>query len=689
MKKFYLSLFAVLVASATVFATDSSAPIDENCAPDELNIGGSIIPNNSLYAITFVDAAFNFGRFSYFPESDGLFYDAGAALNIAMSTPFAMDYNPADGLVYAILDNGSGTRNFHILDPVSGSITDLGAVVSSSGATNPSAMAIDSDGVVYITFGSGAIETYNPGTGVATFLGTLPAAGGAGLTYDFDNDRLIYGAGTSNPSIWDINPDTGAATFLFNITIPGASGSCTAQAVQYVGNNKAISSSTFDCGIIYTIDLVTGATVSLADPNPFDGSVKQFAYINASTPSGPECNDATVEVQSDLSIPFNGGTVTNAINNLYAIDLNATGGINDVHLYNYDPLTDDISVKTPVVTSTGTDQFFAMDYHPIENQVYILQNNASARSLFTFDLDTGATTLIDAMVSPLGDVQAQDMTFGSDGALYVTFQSGEIGLYDLSTGTMNAFADVGTAGTAGGVGLTYDFENSRLLHASGTANIDVNAISLADASVSFVVSFTVPDGGCGGTSQGIEYVGGNKVVSSTTFGCDTVYTVDLDTGVAVAIRNPAADDGFDVRIKDLMYIGMDVSLSPAAFVCDDIGVNTVDVTITDYAGNVYNCTATVTIEDPNNFCGLSVDEFDAAQVVMYPNPAGDELQIQWNANEPLEAITIFDITGKQVLNLELNQQTGLSVDVSELATGLYLVKFQSSAGTAVQRLIKQ
>ena len=118
-------------------------------------------------------------------------------------------------------------------------------------------------------------------------------------------------------------------------------------------------------------------------------------------------------------------------------------------------------------------------------------------------------------------------------------------------------------------------------------------------------------------------------------------------------------------------------------------MNTVDVTITDYAGNVYNCTATVTIEDPNNFCGLSVDEFDAAQVVMYPNPAGDELQIQWNANEPLEAITIFDITGKQVLNVTLNQQTGLSVDVSELAAGLYLVKFQSSAGTAVQRLIKQ
>jgi hypothetical protein len=689
MKKFYLSLFAVLVASATVFATDSSAPIDENCAPDEINLGGTVISAHSLYAVAAFDGTDNVARFSYFPESDMLNYDASTLVTTGFGTNYGMDYNPADGLVYYFA-NDAGDRNMYSLDVGSGATSFIATVTSSTGATNANAMAFDSDGTLYVAFGSGEINTVDLGSGVGTALGTLPGGGGAGMTYDFDNDRLIYANGTGPIDVYEIDKNTGVSTLLFQFAgVPGASGSCTAQALEYVGNGKCISSSTFGCGIIYTIDLNTEAVVSLSDPNPFNASIKDLMYVNASTASGPECNDATVEVQSDLSIPFNGGTVTNAINNLYAIDLNATGGINDVHLYNYDPLTDDISVKTPVVTSTGTDQFFAMDYHPIENQVYILQNNASARSLFTFDLDTGATTLIDAMVSPLGDVQAQDMTFGSDGALYVTFQSGEIGLYDLSTGTMNAFADVGTAGTAGGVGLTYDFENSRLLHASGTANIDVNAISLADASVSFVVSFTVPDGGCGGTSQGIEYVGGNKVVSSTTFGCDTVYTVDLDTGVAVAIRNPAADDGFDVRIKDLMYIGMDVSLSPAAFVCDDIGVNTVDVTITDYAGNVYNCTATVTIEDPNNFCGLSVDEFDAAQVVMYPNPAGDELQIQWNANEPLEAITIFDITGKQVLNVTLNQQTGLSVDVSELAAGLYLVKFQSSTGTAVQRLIKQ
>lgn len=691
MKKFYLVLLALVFVGFTAFTNDTNPTVDEDCTTQELDLGGgATIANNSLYAITFVDAPSNFGRFSYFPESDGLFYDAGAAINVDMSTPFGMDYNPADGLIYGIVAlPGESTRNFAIIDPFTGATTDLGQVVSADGFTNPNAMAIGPDGTVYITFGSGEINTYDPGSGVATALGTLPGGGGAGVTYDFDNDRLIYATGTDPVTFTEIDPVSGATSTLFTFDIPGAAGACTAQAVQYVGNNKVISSSTFDCGIIYTVDLVTEATASLANPNPFDGSVKQFAYINQSTAAGPACNDATVEVQADLSIPFNGGTITNAINNLYAIDLNATGGVNDVHLYNYDPTNDNISVKTPVVTSTGPDQFFAMDYHPIENQVYILQNNGGARSLYTFDLGTGATTLIDAMVSPLGDTQPQDMTFGIDGALYVTFQSGEVGLYDLGTGTMNAFADVGAAGTDGGVGLTYDFDNSRLLHASGTGSVNVNAVALSDGTVSFVTSFTVPDGGCGGTSQGIEYVGGDKVVSSTTFGCDTVYTVDLNTGTAVAIRNPSADDGFDVRIKDLMYIGMTVTTDPASFVCDDIGDNTVDVMITDYAGNMYSCSATLTIEDPSNFCGLSVDEFSADQVVMYPNPAGELLQIQWSANDPLEAVQIFDITGKQVMSLEFSQNSALSFDISELATGIYVVKFQSSAGTAVKRLIKQ
>lgn len=687
MKKFYLSLFAVLVASATVFATDLSAPIDENCAPDEINLGGTVISAHSLYAVAAFDGTDNVARFSYFPESDMLNYDASTLVTTGFGTNYGMDYNPADGLVYYFADD-AGDRNMYSLDVGSGATSFIATVTSSTGATNANAMAFDSDGTLYVAFGSGEINTVDLGSGVGTALGTLPGGGGAGMTYDFDNDRLIYANGTGPIDVYEIDKNTGVSTLLFQFAgVPGASGSCTAQALEYVGNGKCISSSTFGCGIIYTIDLNTEAVVSLADPNPFNTSIKDLMYVNVGTPFSVSCNAATVEVQDDLSVPLAGWEISNApINNLWAVDAFA-GGAMDVHLYTYDPDTDDISVRVGMQGMTGSNQFYGIDWHPIENTVYLMQNNdSSERSLYRVDdITTGALTFIDTMVSPLGDTQPQDFTFGSDGAVYVTFQSGEIGLYDLSTNTMNAFADVGSAGSDGGVGITYDFDNNRLLHASSNGTINVNAVDIATGTTSFLISFGVPS--CG-TAQGIEYIGNDKAVGSTTFGCDSIYAIDLVGGTSTLLTTPSSD-GFTGSTKDLMYVSFDNSLSPDPLDCDDIGDVTVTITVTDYNGNTSSCDATVTVEDPNNFCGLSVDEFDAAQVVMYPNPAGDELQIQWNANEPLEAITIFDITGKQVLTVALNQQTGLSVDVSELAAGLYLVKFQSSAGTAVQRLIKQ
>ncbi|NQX78865.1 T9SS type A sorting domain-containing protein, partial [Gilvibacter sp.] len=597
---------------------------------------------------------------------------------------------PVDGMVY-YFSEGTGGRSIFTLDVGSGTSSEIAAITSSGGANNANAMAFDRNGVLYVAFGSGDLNIVDPSTGVGTALGTLPGSGGAGMTYDWDNDRLIYTVGTGPIDVYEIDTTTGVSNLLFQFaSVPGAGGSCTSQAVEYVGNGKCISSSTFGCGIIYTIDLNTEAVVSLSDPNPFDNSIKDLMYINAGSPFAVACNDATTEVQADLSVPLEGWEISNApIDNLWAVDAFA-GGSMDVHLYTYDADTDDISVRVANQGMSGSNQFYGIDWHPIENTVYIMQDNDSfERSLFRVDdITVGAITFIDTMVSPLGDTQPQDFTFGSDGAIYVTFQSGEIGLYDISTGTMNAFADVGAAGSDGGVGLTYDFDNSRLLHASGSSTVNVNAIDLATGTVSALVSFPTPDGGCGGTAQGLEYIGGDRALGSTTFGCDSIYVVDLTSGTGTQLTSPSSD-GLSSSIKDLMYVSFEHTLSPDPLDCDDVGDVTVNIMVTDLNGNMSSCDATVTVEDPNDFCALSVDEFTEAQVVLYPNPAGDQLQIQWNANEALESIQIFDITGKQVLTQTMNQNAGLTLDVSELATGLYVVKLQSAAGTAVKRLIKQ
>ncbi|MEP2937646.1 MAG: T9SS type A sorting domain-containing protein [Gilvibacter sp.] len=398
------------------------------------------------------------------------------------------------------------------------------------------------------------------------------------------------------------------------------------------------------------------------------------------------CNDATIEVQADLSVPLTGRDISDApINNLFAVDAFAAGTTN-IHLYSYDPLTDAISVLDGAAGSTGSaDQFYGLDYHPIENQVYMLNNDLGfVRSLYTLDITTGTAVYIAGVTSPLGDTQPIDLSFDSNGNLYIAFKSGEIGLYDFTTDTVLAFSDVsGAATTLGGIGLTYDFDNDRLLHTNGTGPVEVLAIDITTAAVTPVIIL-----GTSVTAQGIEYVGSDKAIVSCTFGCDIIYSADLLTGVTTTLTNPGSD-GFTTAIKDLMYIDFDVVLDPVALDCDDLGVNTVEVTVTDYAGSVTTCTATVTVEDPNDFCALSVNDLSESPFVMFPNPADDSFQVQWNANEPLIGIEIFDILGKSVLTLNNIQAENPVINVATLKAGVYVVKFQTELGTTTARLVKQ
>jgi Leucine-rich repeat (LRR) protein/Neuraminidase (sialidase) len=78
-------------------------------------------------------------------------------------------------------------------------------------------------------------------------------------------------------------------------------------------------------------------------------------------------------------------------------------------------------------------------------------------------------------------------------------------------------------------------------------------------------------------------------------------TLSLDTAGTATIT-PAVID--DASFDDCAIATM--SLSQDTFDCDDIGDNTVTLTVEDTSGNTATCDATVTVEDPLNACGESV-----------------------------------------------------------------------------------
>jgi hypothetical protein len=88
-------------------------------------------------------------------------------------------------------------------------------------------------------------------------------------------------------------------------------------------------------------------------------------------------------------------------------------------------------------------------------------------------------------------------------------------------------------------------------------------------------------------------------------------------------------------------------------------------------------------------CTLSNDDFQIGAVTLYPNPTKGSLNISNNSALAIEAVTIYNILGQRVQSTSVNNLTNITIDVSDLETGNYIVEMQHNAGKTVKKLIKQ
>ena len=82
----------------------------------------------------------------------------------------------------------------------------------------------------------------------------------------------------------------------------------------------------------------------------------------------------------------------------------------------------------------------------------------------------------------------------------------------------------------------------------------------------------------------------------------------------------------------------------------------------------------------------SIEAQDLTSFKMYPNPSNSNLTLEFNGE--LEAISIVDIYGKSALQVA-NPQSGLLLDVSNLANGVYFVSYELDGAIQSERFIKQ
>ncbi len=742
----------VLPAIPEIVCEDITVNLDETgiITIDPIDILGSSTTSgggSTLYALNRLDAVNSIARYEYDSETDAITIDPTFSLGTGLNTHFGLDNDPTSSDIYiAAAISNNDTRQLFLIDLENPTdpLTFVTDIISVTGNNNIQAMTFASDGTLYFVFNGGEINSYDLDTNTMSALAFVESAGAVGMTYDYDNNRLIYATASSPVSLFGIDITSGTVTSLFSFFTPGTNSGCSAQGIEYVGDNKVIAGSTFSCNIIYTLDLSTEETELLlnptgsfpnikdlmllgglpvdncsgealtfsvtpstfdcsnlgentvvvtatdsngntsectaivtitaddievtfelnettfcADQDPVtlggglplggtysgdgvtdDGNGETFTfdpsglepgeyvitYNGANTcgitgeptvtvevlPAIPEivCQDITVNLDETGIITINpidilgSSTTSGGGSTLYA--LNRLDAVNSIARYEYDSETDAITIDPTFSLGTGLNTHFGLDNDPTSSDIYIAAaiSNNDTRQLFLIDLEnpTDPLTFVTDIISVTGNNNIQAMTFASDGTLYFVFNGGEINSYDLDTDTMSALAFVESAGA---VGMTYDYDNNRLIYATSSGPVSLFGIDITSGTVTSLFNFSTPGGNSGCSAQGIEYVGDNKVIAGSTFSCDIIYTVDLSTEETELLLNPT---GSFPNIKDLMLLGslpvdncsgeaLTFSVSPSTLDCSNLGENTVVVTATDSNGNTSECTAIVTVED--------------------------------------------------------------------------------------------
>jgi len=299
--------------------------------------------------------------------------------------------------------------------------------------------------------------------------------------------------------------------------------------------------------------------------------LKLLSFLSALALLFASCVDETSNLQNaeeQKAASFKTSEITTG--NLYA--LYPWSSTDNIALYNYNPITDDIFLDESYLGSLNADDNNqGFDYNKEDGLVYFIagfgddkpevltkEGYSASRYLYSYNINTETTLLIDRLESQEGTSKAQDLTFGNDGTLYIVFQGGEINTFNFNTNTCSSYTYVDSYGA---VGLTYNFDSNQLIYVTSNDPVEVYSVAIPSGNVEEMFAFYAPLGydsddedsdSC--TAQGIEYVGNNKAIVSSTYGCDIIYTLDLVTESTNLLLNPT---GFEDSIKDLMFIHTD------------------------------------------------------------------------------------------------------------------------------------
>jgi len=103
------------------------------------------------------------------------------------------------------------------------------------------------------------------------------------------------------------------------------------------------------------------------------------------------------------------------------------------------------------------------------------------------------------------------------------------------------------------------------------------------------------------------------------------------------------------------------------------------------SGNDLDILSYNTIVDIDNATGFTDNTF--TEIVLYPNPAKEQLFVK--SDENIKNITIFDMLGRVISSNKVIANNIVSVDVSSLSNGMYLLRAETDKGSKIMKFYKK
>jgi hypothetical protein len=171
-----------------------------------------------------------------------------------------------------------------------------------------------------------------------------------------------------------------------------------------------------------------------------------------------------------------------------------------------------------------------------------------------------------------------------------------------------------------------------------------------------------------GTNSNINGIGARIEVSSPSF--------NNSSSKKAQIRDVRSAEGFAYMssLNSHFGLGTDTSINTVTVYWPS---GTVDVVVNPSINDTLCITEGET---------LSLESTLENDLILYPNPTKGLLNLNANYGFENAIFSVFDITGKRVLNDRFNSNT---IDVSELSSGNYILRVINNGVIKTQKFIKQ